>query len=191
MAIGAVLSQEVDGARQPVAFVFRTLTNPEKKSSVYELECLAVVFALDKFRRYLEHAEFLLETDNQALSWLLAHPRQLGKLGRWVVKISSFRFRAQHIRGTQNVVADALSRMYHLPSEEPINEPCALLLEFPLAFTEVIPHQLDDEVLGPIIDKIKSGEMKAPYHLSKGVLCSKERRGRVPKICLLYTSRCV
>ena len=67
--------------------------------------------------------------------------------------------------------------MYHLPSEEPINEPCALLLEFPLAFTEVIPHQLDDEVLGPIIDKIKSGEMKAPYHLSKG--------------CLLYTSRCV
>ena len=59
VAIGAVLSQEVDGAWQPVAFVSRTLTDTEKKSSVYELVCLAVVFALDKFRRYLEHAEFL------------------------------------------------------------------------------------------------------------------------------------
>ena len=70
-----------------------------------ELECLAVVYALDKFRRFLEHAEFLLETNNQALSWLLAHPQQLGKIGRWVVKISSFKFKVQHIRGTQNVLS--------------------------------------------------------------------------------------
>ena len=139
VVVSAVLSQEVNGARQPVAFVSRTLTDTEKKSCVYELEYLAVFFALDKFRSYLEHAEFQLETDNQALSWLLAHPRQLGKIGRWVVKISSFKFRAQHIRGTENVV-DALSRRYHLHSEEPIGEPCALLMQFPLAFTDVIPH---------------------------------------------------
>ena len=75
VALRAVLSQVVDGARQPVAFVSRTLTQQEKKSSVYELECLAVVYALDKFKRFLEHADFLLETDNnQAISWLLAHP---------------------------------------------------------------------------------------------------------------------
>ena len=115
------------GARQPVALVSRTLTDTEKKSSVYELECLAVVFALDKLRRYLEHAEFQLEDENQALSWLLAHPRHLGKIGRWEVKISSFKFRAQHVRGTQNVVADALSRMYHLYCEEPIGEPLSLI----------------------------------------------------------------
>ena len=117
VALGAVLSQVVDGARQTVPFIYRTLTQQERISSVYELECLAVVYALDKFRRFLEHAEFLLETDNQALSWLLARPRQLGKIGRWVVKISSFKFKVQHIRGTQNVVADALSRMFSQPSD--------------------------------------------------------------------------
>jgi len=80
-AVAAVLSQEVDGVRQPIAYASRTLSPCEKKSSsVYELECLAVVFGINKFRRFLEHKEFLLETDNQALSWLLAHPRQLGKL---------------------------------------------------------------------------------------------------------------
>ena len=74
--------------------------------------------------------------------------------------------------------------MYHLPSEEPINEPCAVLLEFPLAFTDVIPHQLDDESLGPVIENIKSRESIAPYFLSKCVLCCKERRGGFPKIFL-------
>jgi hypothetical protein len=89
VALGAVLSQEFDGCRQPVAYASRTLTAQERKaSSIYELECLAVLFGTDKFRPYLEHAEFLLETDNQPLSWLLSHPRQLGKIGRWVVKIS-------------------------------------------------------------------------------------------------------
>ena len=38
VALGAVLSQVVDGARQPVAFISRTLTQQEQKSSVYELE---------------------------------------------------------------------------------------------------------------------------------------------------------
>ena len=135
------------------------------------------VYALDKFRRFLEHAEFLLETDNQALSWLLAHPWQLGKIGRWVVKISSFKFKVQHIRGTQNVVADALSRMFSQPSEVQPEQPCALLLDFSLAFTDVLPHQLDDEELGPIIHKLKDGNVQVPYFLSKGVLCCKERKG--------------
>jgi hypothetical protein len=56
VALGAVLSQEVDGVRQPIAYASRTLTAQERKaSSVYELECLAVLFGTDKFRRYLEH----------------------------------------------------------------------------------------------------------------------------------------
>jgi hypothetical protein len=70
-----------------------------KASSAYELECLAVLFGIEKFRQYLEHAEFLLKTDNQALSWLLSHPRQLGKIGRWVVRISYLKFKVKHIRG--------------------------------------------------------------------------------------------
>jgi hypothetical protein len=79
VALGAVLSQEIDGVRLPIAYASRTLTAQERKaSSLYELECLAVLFGTEKFRRYIEHQEFILETDNQAFSWLLLHPRQLG-----------------------------------------------------------------------------------------------------------------
>ena len=73
---------------------------------------MAVLFGTEKFLKYLEHREFILETDNQALSWLLSHPRQLGKIGLWIAKISALIFQVRHIRGTQNVVADALSRMF-------------------------------------------------------------------------------
>ena len=67
-AIGAVLMQKFDGSYLPVAYASRTLTEAERKYSQYEIECLGVLFACDKFRIYLEHREFQLECDNQALS---------------------------------------------------------------------------------------------------------------------------
>ena len=81
----------------------------------------------------------------------------------------------------KNVVADALSRMFSQPSEAQPDQPCSVLLDFPLAFTDVLPHQLDDEELG---QNLKEGNVQAPYFLSKGVLCCKERKGRAPKIVL-------
>ena len=121
VALGAVLSQEREGVRQAIAYASRTLNAQERKaSSTYELECLAVLFGTEKFRKYIEHQEFILETDNQALSWLLSHPRQLGKIGCWVMKISTLKFQVRHIRGTQNIVADTLSQMFEaLPPEAP------------------------------------------------------------------------
>lgn len=56
VAIGAVLSQKINATRQPVAFASRALSPAEKKAStVYELECLEVVFSMNKFLQYLEH----------------------------------------------------------------------------------------------------------------------------------------
>jgi len=188
VAVAAVLSQEVDGVRQPIAYASRTLTHCEKKSSsVYELECLAVVFGINKFRRFLEHKEFLLETDNQALSWLLAHPRQLGKIGRWVVQISSLKFTVQHVRGTQNVIADTLSRMYHNPDDhELVSEPVcgAVLLDFPLAFQDIVPHQLKDPELANIMSELQNGGAHPPYFLSRGALCCRANQRGKPKLVL-------
>jgi hypothetical protein len=102
-----------------------------------------VLFGTEKFRKYLEHQEFILETNNQVLSWLLAHPRQLGKIDRWVTKISALKFEVHHIRGTQNFMADTLSRMFETPpQEENIQARCHLVLtDFPLAFQDLVNLQ--------------------------------------------------
>jgi hypothetical protein len=181
-ALGAVLSQETDGIWQPVAYASRTLNAQEQKaSSIYELECLAVLFSTDKFCKYIEHQEFVQETDNQALSWLLSHPRQLGKIGRWVVKISALKFEVRHIRGTQNIVADALSQIFE-PStvEKPSPITCHLTLtDFPLAFRDLKQLQLQDTELADICSKLQRGDKIDNYVLFKGTLywCTRKRCG--------------
>lgn len=184
-ALGAVLSQEDAGVRRPIAYASRTLTAQERKaSSTYELECLAILFGTDKFRKYIEHQEFTLETDNQALSWLLAHPRQLGKIGRWVVKISSLKFEVRHIRGAKNCVADALSRMHETQLNDQSNpEQCQFALtEFPLAFQELSQLQQQDPELGEIRDRLEKGEDVQHYFLRGGTLFWAHRDRRRIKV---------
>ncbi|KAJ4430520.1 hypothetical protein ANN_19108 [Periplaneta americana] len=111
-AVAAVLLQDFENGLCVVVYVSRTLSGQERKYSVYELEALAVLFGVEKFRMYLEHSEFLLQTDKQALSWVLARPRKSGRLARLALRVSAFRFRVEHVRVTQNMVADTLSRMF-------------------------------------------------------------------------------
>jgi hypothetical protein len=150
IAVAAVLLQDFDGERQPIAFSSRTLSHQEKKFSTYELDCLAILFGLEIFRAYLEHVEFDLETDNQALMWCLSHPRQLGRIARWVIRLSSFKFCVHHIRGTQNVIADTLSRMYNPKDHLPV---APVLLEFPMLFEDTGAHQRSDPDLSAVIDQ--------------------------------------
>jgi hypothetical protein len=141
------------------------------------------VFVLDKFRSYLEHREFLLETDNQALLWLLDHPRQVGKIGRWIVKISSFKFKIQHIREMQNVTADALSRTFEGQVEVNKDVPCYVVLtRFPLVFEDLVSVQRQDPELLDICLKLESGENFYPYSLHKKVLLCPSRSDRKPKV---------
>jgi len=118
VALGAVLSQDRNVVRQPITYASRTLSAQElKTSSTYELECLAVLFGKEEFRKYnIEQQDFILETDNQVLSWLLSHSRQLEKIDRWVIKISALKFEVRHVRDTQNIVADTLCRVFESPT---------------------------------------------------------------------------
>ena len=66
-AVAAVLLQEFTEGKRAVVYASRTLTAQEMKYYIYELEALVVLYGMEKFRMYLEHAEFLLQTDNRPL----------------------------------------------------------------------------------------------------------------------------
>lgn len=63
----AVLIQMIDDVENIVTFANRALVDPEKKYSVTEQECLAVVWAIQKFRSYLEGYRFIIVIDYSSL----------------------------------------------------------------------------------------------------------------------------
>lgn len=139
------------------AYASRPTNTYEKNYSAFELEALSIVFSLQKFQAYLEHRHFELHTDNNALNWLLNHPRQIGKIGRWLTLINSFQFTVYHIKGKENVVADCLSRLFEESDDrdpQPTNhaQQSLVLFKIPEAFQDVKTHQQQD----PKIKKLKS-----------------------------------
>jgi hypothetical protein len=111
IGLGAVLSQTQNDEEHPVAFASRKLSDPERKYSVIEKECLAIIWALKYFRTYLWGTRFTVETDHQPLRWLQQMKDSNSRLTRWALAIQPYCFEMRHRPGRQNGNADALSRL--------------------------------------------------------------------------------
>ncbi|XP_057849726.2 uncharacterized protein LOC131060503 [Cryptomeria japonica] len=105
-AIGGVLSQ--DG--RPVAFFSEKLNEAKQKYSTYDHELYAMVQSLRKWRHYLLPKEFIVFTDNHALSFLNRQEKLNHRHVKWMEFLQAYTFSIKHKKGVTNKVADALSR---------------------------------------------------------------------------------
>ena len=112
VGIGAVLMQDHDGKLFPVSYASRKLSPRECKYSTIERECLAIVWAIQKFRVYLYGREFVLQTDHQPLIYLNRAKFLNDRIMRWAMFLQSYAMRIESIKGSENVGADYLSRVY-------------------------------------------------------------------------------
>ena len=113
IATGAVLQQFYDDRWHPIAYYSHKLSPAERKYSTFDRELLAIYRALKHFRYFVEGCTFSIFTDHKPLTYSLHtksdkySPRQL----RHLDFISQFTSDIRHIQGSQNPVADALSRV--------------------------------------------------------------------------------
>ncbi|XP_065355094.1 uncharacterized protein LOC135949448 [Calliphora vicina] len=80
--VGDLLAQQdICGDERPIAFMSHKLNRAQRNYSVTELECLAVVLAIKKFRSYIEGQQFTVVTDHASHKWLMSQKDLSGRYG--------------------------------------------------------------------------------------------------------------
>jgi hypothetical protein len=83
---------------------------------------LAVVFSFEKFRSYIVNSKVIVYTDHAAIKYLLSKKDAKPRLIRWILLLQEFDVEIRDKKGSENVVADHLSRMNHEDDKEPIED---------------------------------------------------------------------
>ena len=110
---GAVLIQEdIHGIDHPVSFFSRKFNRYQLNYSTIEKEALALLLALQYFEVYIGSCPdpVMVFTDHNPLVFLSRMSNNNQRLMRWSLVLQSFNLEIRHKKGSENVVADSLSR---------------------------------------------------------------------------------
>jgi hypothetical protein len=115
--IGATLSQEGEDSKlHPCAFASRVLKPSEvraylKTKCVYALELEALMYALDKWRFYLEgQIRTRVQTDHKSLIWLHSQTELTAAQSKFLDTLARYDLRIEYLKGELNVPGDVPSR---------------------------------------------------------------------------------
>jgi hypothetical protein len=169
--LGAVITQlQQDGKRRPVAFASRTLSPSERNYHPMKLEFLAVKWAItEKFKEYLMGREFHLTTDNNPLTYIMTTPNLDATGHRWASALASYPFSMSYIRGKNNVVPDALSRLRRMTADE-----TAAWLQAGIQGVANRLENLDPELIERIQEEEREFQAKRPKYPIRPMKPTKE-----------------
>ncbi|WVZ89366.1 hypothetical protein U9M48_035784 [Paspalum notatum var. saurae] len=188
--LGCVLMQE----GRVIAYASCQLRKHEVNYPTHDLELLAVVYALKKWRHYLLGNTCHIYTDHKSLKYIFTQPELNMRQRRWLELIKDYDLEVHYHPGKANVVADALSRKAHCNFIEArptvrvlcceigdIEMPTALEAELynlvlePTIKDQIIARQKQDKGMSHIRDEIND-KKKARFKLDEeGVLWFKNR----------------
>lgn len=154
--LGAVLIQKKNNEDRVICFLSRSLTKQERNFSTTERECLAVLWAVEKLRPYLEGIPFTVVTDHYSLVWLQNLKDVNGRLARWTLKLQMYDFKIVHRKGKDHIVPDMLSRAV------PVVDVCD---------TKGVDLQSSDKWYGRLVEKVQKRPLQfSNFRLANGRL---------------------
>jgi len=112
-AIGATLQQNVDKVWQPLVFFTKILSPAQRKYNAHDRELFAVYAAMRRFRHAIGGQSFIMFADHKPLTFafLKKSEKCTSRQFRYLDFLGQFSTDLRHINGSDNILADALSRM--------------------------------------------------------------------------------
>ena len=109
-----------DGRAHPIAFGGHALNKHQKLYAVNDLELLAVCSALKNYQHYLIGKKITIVSDSVTVQFLQKLQLASARHRRMAAYLMQFNLTTRFLRGSQNFVADCLSRMFSDLSDEQI-----------------------------------------------------------------------
>lgn len=162
VAYAAILMQkDCNGELHPVHYMSRRTTDAESKYTSYELEALAIMEGIKKFRHYLFGKRFKIVTDCKAFQMTL-DKKDLAmstKVARWIITLQDYDFIIEHREGSKMRHVDALSRNPYVGAI------------FSDLHSDIRHAQECDDGLRAIMEILKEEKPYADFCLNEGLLC--------------------
>ena len=166
--LGAVLSQkQSDGQYHPIAYASRIMTETEQRYHSNKQEFLALKWAVtEQFHEYLSpygknRNEFVVQTDNNLLTYIFSSANLDAAGQRWVAQLASYNFALEYQKGKDNTVADFLSC---LDDRLPTGKVQDYLNKIPYPGVKAVL----DNAITPLTDRAEQGVRPNPNNQKAG-----------------------
>lgn len=108
--LAGILMQKHANGLKPVMYYSRATTREESVYHSYDLETLAIIESIKRFRVYLSGIHFKIITDCSAVRLTFSKRDLVPRVARWWLAIQDFDFEIEHRPGSRMAHVDALSR---------------------------------------------------------------------------------
>ena len=150
----ACIYQVINGKKRMISFASKKLPAAAKNYANDHRETAGIVFALEKFQRYIQLApkETIVHTDNRVASFIKS--AKSPKLQRYKCWLDQFNLKLVHKAGSKMYFSDAFSRLLKNCGEETPGTSDELLEEFEIAAAILESNQ----EVNPGEQEVNSGE---------------------------------
>ena len=145
----------------PVAFVSGLFRGSQLNWAALTKEAFAIYMSVKKLSFYLTDAQILLRSDHKPLEKFLLKNMMNSKVNNWAMELEAFNIQFDYIKGSNNILADTLSRLIAIDLDTPttLEEQgyefgYAIFEEFPKVQTKT--YEVNEVIVGTNKEIIKN-----------------------------------
>ena len=167
-----VLCQLVDNDQdiRSVAYFSGTFTAQNRSWCATEKEAYAVLKSVQSFDYCLQGVKCSLHCNHKPLELFLTRGMKIAKLDRWAMLLQEYDITFVHIRGKDNILADAISRLCTIDMYEEAIE----TQHSPI--TQTTTTQLDEKV--EQIQHVNSSPLLQLLNMNSTTLCTLQKQDK-------------